>query len=63
MSENQKRPGRPPLTPGAAPARVHVSLSATDYDKAHSIARREGVSVPELVRRGLTRVLSDEDDD
>lgn len=58
-----RTPGRPPLTEGDTPARVHVTISSTDYDRAHSIATREGVSVPELVRRGLTRVLDDDLED
>lgn len=55
-----KRPGRPSVSDGEPPARVHVSISPKDYDKAHSIAKRDGCSVPEVVRRGLARVLSDE---
>jgi len=63
MTEHTRRPGRPRLTEGDTPARLHVTLSSKDYDRAQSLARREGISVPEIVRRGLTRVLSDARDD
>lgn len=62
MSES-KRPGRPPLTDGDVPARVHVTVPSKDYDRAQQVAQRHGCSVPEVVRRGLARVLSDEADD
>jgi hypothetical protein len=55
--------GRPSVAPGQTTARVHVSLAPADYDRAHSIARRDGVSVPEVVRRGLSKVLSEESED
>jgi hypothetical protein len=54
-----KRPGRPPVDDENTPARVHVTLPSKDFDRADLIAKREGVSVPELLRRGLTRVLDD----
>lgn len=57
-------PGRPPVTDdGDTPARLHVTVSSTDYDRAYDRAQREGISVPEFVRRGLARALEDEDDD
>jgi hypothetical protein len=56
-------PGRKPIDPDNLPARVHVTLSAKDYNRAELIAKREGVSVPELARRGLARVIDDEDPD
>jgi hypothetical protein len=51
--------GRPPLDPDEAPARVHVTVPSRDYDLALKRAEQEGVSIPELVRRGLTRVLAE----
>lgn len=59
MSE-PKRLGRPPLTEGDTPARVHLTVPSSDYDRADQLAQREGVSVPELLRRGLKRVLADD---
>lgn len=55
--------GRPALTEGDTPAHVNLTVPSKDYDKAHSIAKRDGVSVPEVVRRGLVRYLSDADQD
>jgi hypothetical protein len=54
--------GRPPLTPGDTPARVDVLMPSRDYDRAYQLARREGISVPELLRRGF-RELADGDDE
>lgn len=62
MSES-KRPGRPPLNEGDIPARLHVTVPSKDYDRAQQIAQRQNISVPEVVRRGLARVLSDEPED
>jgi predicted HicB family RNase H-like nuclease len=62
MSEPTKR-GRPPLTPGDVPARIDIRVSSTQYDQAYQRAQREGISVPALVRRSLTRELADPDDD
>ena len=45
------------------PARVQVTLPPRDYDSAWLRARNESVSVPELLRRGLRRVLADPDED
>lgn len=61
MSEAKR--GRPPLVEGDTPARIHVSVPSKDYDRAQAAAERRGVSVPELVRRSLTRTLSEEPDD
>ena len=58
-----KRPGRPPLTDGEIPARVHVSLPQKTYDRVHSISRREGISTPEVIRRSLARTLEQTDED
>lgn len=55
----RRRPGRPPLTPGDVPARVHVSIPSHTYDRAVTRANQEGVSVSALLRRGLVRVLTD----
>lgn len=59
---DHRRPGRPPLTAGDAPAHVNLTVPSRDYDQAAAIARREGVSVPEVIRRGLQRYLGDDPD-
>ena len=63
LDANEKRPGRPPLEPGAKsrtwPVRVGPSLD----DKASRIALRRGVSVPAVIRRALERYDPDDDDD
>ena len=55
----KRPPGRPPLVAGDIPARVHVTVSSHEYDRAHSIAQEKGISIPELVRRGLARELAE----
>jgi hypothetical protein len=55
--------GRPPLTPGDHPARVQLLVPSADYDRAYERAQRQGISVPELLRRGLSRELDDDRDD
>jgi hypothetical protein len=60
----KRSPGRPPIAGvDDVPARLHVTLPSEQYDKAYARAQREGVSVPELARRGLARVLADNQDD
>jgi len=61
MSESKR--GRKPLVEGDIPARLHVTVPSKDYDRAQQMAQRQNISVPEVVRRGLARVLSDEADD
>jgi hypothetical protein len=55
-----RRRGRQPLTAGDLPARLHVTIPSRDYDQAQALARRDGLSVAEVVRRGLQRALADE---
>lgn len=57
------KPGRKPIDADNLPARVHVTLSSRDYNKADAVAERQGVTVPEVLRRGLARVLADEADE
>jgi hypothetical protein len=59
----KRSPGRPPIDEREPPARVHVTVSSADYDRAYERASREGISVPELVRRSLARELADDADD
>jgi hypothetical protein len=37
-------------------------VPSADYDRAYQRAQREGISVPQLLRRGLTRELDESDD-
>jgi hypothetical protein len=62
MNTDPKRPGRPPLDPRApAPsARVNLSLSAADYDKATRRATVHRTTVQDVIRRGLRKLLDDE---
>lgn len=59
----RSHPGRPAIDDDQTPARVHVTVSASDYDRAYERATREGTSVPELLRRGLRRELAEEADE
>lgn len=62
-SESKRGGGRPPLVENDTTTPVNVRVPTQDYDRACSRARTEGVSVSELVRRGLKRVVDDEGDD
>lgn len=61
MADNKR--GRPPIDPSGASTRVQVTIGPRQYDAAWRRARDEDVSVSELLRRGLRRVLADPDDD
>ena len=52
----RKRPGRPPLDKDSPSVGIHVKVSSRTYDVVYACARRERVSVPEVVRRVLTRL-------
>lgn len=41
--------------------RTQISVDAETYERAKAAARRQGISLAELVRRGLDEVLSRED--
>jgi len=60
MSDD-RRPGRPPLDPNHRSIPVTVRLSPSQYDDAHQQARRERITLPELIRRRLSD--DDEADD
>ncbi len=62
MKYNNKN-GRPPLTEGDTPAHVNLTVPSKEYDRAHAMARRQGVSVPEVFRRALRALPDDESDD
>lgn len=48
-----KRPGRPPLDANDESVQVGVSLPAKRFDELCDIARRQDVSIPEVIRRIL----------
>lgn len=59
MTKN--RPGRPSLDPGGLPRpAVCVKLSTHSYDSAYAMARLKRVSVPEVLRNALDRLLREE---
>jgi hypothetical protein len=47
--------GRPPLDPDSPSVGASVRLSAREYDALADRARRNGISVAELIRRDLRR--------
>ena len=49
--------------PGQPSARVQVRVAPADYDRAYQRAQQEGISMAELLRRGLGRELTDSQDD
>lgn len=50
----RRRPGRRSISNTSEPsADCHVTLDPVDYDKAYAIAKRDRVSVPEVLRRAL----------
>jgi len=61
MSDDPKRPGRPPMVPGDHTVPVTIRVASRDYDRACSVASRERVSLSELLRRGFTRELEASD--
>jgi hypothetical protein len=53
---NYKKPGgRPPLDPRDPSVHVGVALPGQQYDAYAKQALREGVSVPEIIRRELQK--------
>jgi len=58
-----RRRGRPTLVAGDTTTPVNLRVPSTDYDRACQLAQRDRVSVSEVLRRGLTRVLRDDRDD
>jgi hypothetical protein len=55
-------PGRPPLdsTSRTPSADVHLTLPASDYDKADRLAKERRESIQDVIRLGLKRLLTDE---
>jgi len=52
-----KRPGRPALDPDDRSVPVSINLPSKQYDALCRYALREGVSLPEFLRRYLPRYL------
>ena len=52
--------GRPPLSPGESSTPVSLKMPTSLYDRAYARATRDRMTVAELLRRALTRVLLDE---
>lgn len=55
-----KRPGRPALEAGKPSVTIGLRVGETDYDRAFAIATRQRESVPDVLRRALRRLISDE---
>ena len=51
-----RKPGRPPLDDYDPSTTVTLRVASKDYDDLYSRARRERISVPELIRRDLRKV-------
>jgi hypothetical protein len=63
MQDPKPRGGRPALSPGDTTTAVNVRVPTRHYDRACSIARRDGTTVSQVVRRGLKHVVGDDTDD
>jgi hypothetical protein len=48
-----KRTGRPPLDPDDPSVKVTISLPAKQFDRYCAAARRQDLSLPEVLRRAL----------
>ena len=53
-----RRPGRPPIDPTDASVKVTISLPAKHFDRYCADARKQSVSLPELIRRDLYKELA-----
>jgi Ribbon-helix-helix protein, copG family len=53
-----RRPGRPPLDDADPSVPVTVTLPSKDFDALCKRALREGVSIPEIIRRDLREIKS-----
>ena len=51
--------GRPRVSPDQPSTDVLVAMSEGMYDRAYLVATRERISVPEVIRRALDRLLAD----
>jgi hypothetical protein len=54
----ERQIGRPPVDPnGSSP--VHVKVPNVEFDEADDVAKRAGITVPQLMRISLKRLLKD----
>lgn len=58
----KRSPGRPPLDGKSAvpSADVHLTLSASVYDRAERMAKERRESIQDVIRRSLKRLIEDE---
>jgi hypothetical protein len=58
----KRPPGRPPLDPSTRTpsADVHLTLPASEYDKADRLRQRNRETLQDLIRRGLRKLIDDE---
>jgi hypothetical protein len=49
----KRSPGRPPLDDDEDSVPIHLTVTAATYDHLYRRAQREGLSVPETIRRTL----------
>ena len=59
ISEEEKplKRGRPALSPDEDSTDVHLTVSASLYDRIYEAAARDRVSIPEVIRRALAKEL------
>jgi hypothetical protein len=51
-----KRPGRPPLDPSDPSVAICLKLPGQRYDALYAAAQRARVSVPEVIRRQISKL-------
>jgi hypothetical protein len=56
----KNRPGRPALDPTGARPAVCLKLAASDFDRVYALSKARRVSMPEVIRQGLKRLLYDQ---
>ncbi len=57
VTKTHARPGRPPLSVHEANVPVCVRVTVQQYDRVYTLARQQGVTIPEVVRRALQTEL------
>lgn len=60
---SEKKRGRPALVDGDTSTPVNLRIPSRDYDRACQIAKRQETSVSAVLRRGISRLVSAEDED
>jgi hypothetical protein len=59
LTPDGPRRGRPPLSRDEPSTDVCVKMPEGMYDAAYQVASRERISVPEVIRRALGRLLTE----